>query len=100
MIIVNGYVRMQDASQIEALKLAAIAHIKASRAEPGCVDYSLSVDMLDPSIVHVSERWESWDALETHFQSPHMAAWSRILADIRFEGRVIQAYEVKDGRPL
>lgn len=100
MIVVDGYVRLKKASDVEKIRPFAEAQIAASRAEAGCLDYGYAVDFLDPCLIRVSEKWESWAALEAHFKMPHMAVWRGHLADIDIEGRVISAHEVKDTRPL
>ena len=77
MIIIEGHVRLADAGDIDRLRTAAEAQIAATRAEAGCIGYAYAVDLLDPCVMRVAERWESWEALEAHFKAPHMAAWRR-----------------------
>lgn len=38
MVIVEGFVRMQNAGDFETVRAAAEAQIAASRAESGCID--------------------------------------------------------------
>lgn len=42
----------------------ALAVIVAARAAPGCVDFHLSADPIDPSRVNVFEQWDSVEAVE------------------------------------
>lgn len=100
MIIVDGYVRLKSAADIDRLRPFAEAQIEASRAEPGCLDYGYAVDLLDPCIIRVSEKWDSWEALEAHFTMPHMAVWRAHLQTLEMQGRVISAYEVADKRSI
>jgi len=100
MIIVEGFVRMENAGDFENVRAAAEAQIASSRAEDGCIDYTYSLDVLDPQIMRVLERWKSWDALEAHFKEPHMDAWRAALADIRFLERSLRAHEVKETRDV
>ena len=100
MIIVEGYVRMQAAGDFEKVRTAAEAQIAASRAEGGCIDYTYALDVLDPQIMRVLERWESWDALETHFQQPHMNVWRGALADVKFLERSLRAHAVAETRDI
>ena len=96
MIIVEGFVRLQDAGDFNRVRAAAEAQISASRAEGGCIDYTYSIDVLDPHIMRVLERWQSWDALENHFKQTHMIPWRAALADIIFAERSLRAPEVSE----
>jgi quinol monooxygenase YgiN len=42
---------------------------------PGCDHYALSVDIDDPNLIHVSERWRDQAALGTHLVSDHVVAF-------------------------
>ena len=44
MIIVEGYVRMENPGDFETVRAAAEAQIAASRAEDGCIDYTYALD--------------------------------------------------------
>lgn len=100
MIIVEGFVRMERAGDFETVRAAAEAQIAASKAEAGCIDYTYAIDVLDPTIMRVLERWQSWDALETHFKQPHMDTWRAALADVTFLERDLRAHEVRETREL
>ncbi|MEM7337286.1 MAG: putative quinol monooxygenase [Actinomycetota bacterium] len=65
---------------LDALREALVAMQDASRAEDGCHDYTFSVEVADPAVVRLSERWESIDALRAHFTQPHMATFGEALA--------------------
>jgi hypothetical protein len=43
--------------------------LEHARAAPGCLDFSLSPDLLDPGRVNVYERWESHAALLAYRES-------------------------------
>lgn len=100
MIIVEGHVRMENAGDFENVRAAAEAQITASKAEGGCIDYTYAIDVLDPCVMRVLERWQSWDALEAHFKEPHMDTWRAALADVKFSERVIRAHEVAETRDV
>ncbi len=91
---------MANAGDFEAVRSAAAAQIAASRAEGGCIDYTYAIDVVDPQIMRVLERWQSWEALEAHFKQPHMDAWRAALADVKFLERVIRAHETGETRDL
>ena len=100
MIIVEGFVRMERAGDFEKVRAAASAQIAASRAEGGCIDYTYALDVLDPQIMRVLERWTSWDALDAHFREPHMNEWREALAGVKFLERSLRAHEVSETREL
>ena len=100
MIIVEGFVRMEQVGDFEKVRSAAEAQIAASRAEGGCIDYTYALDVVDPQVMRVLERWESWDALEAHFKKPHMDAWRAALADVKFLERSLRAHEVQETRDV
>ena len=62
MIVIEGTVRLPP-DRIETARPAMEAMIRASRAEAGCLDYAYSLDLMDPGLVRVTERWESREAL-------------------------------------
>ena len=72
MIIVHAVVE-SSRENIDAMKSAIEVMERKSRAEQGCLDYTFSVELHQPEVVRITERWESLDALTAHFQQPHMA---------------------------
>ena len=100
MIIVEGFVRMAAAGDFERVRDAATAQIEASRAEGGCIDYTYAIDVLDPQIMRVLERWDSWEALEAHFKMSHMGPWRAALKDVKFLERTLRAHEVRETRDV
>ena len=67
--------------------------IRASRAEAGCLDYAYSIDVLDPGLVRVTERWESREALDTHFKTAHMATWRAFFPQLGITDRSLRLFE-------
>jgi len=63
MIVVAGWVRVA-ADHRDAYLESCRAVVEAGRAAPGCIDFSLSPDLLDPGRINVFEQWESTDAVE------------------------------------
>ncbi|MBA4227213.1 MAG: antibiotic biosynthesis monooxygenase [Hyphomonas sp.] len=100
MIIVEGYVRFADAGDFPCIRDAAFAQMSASRAEPGCLAYTYALDVADPCLMRVLERWESWQALEDHFARPHMIPWRAALAAVSVVERNLQAHEVMQSRKV
>ena len=92
MIVIEGTVRVPP-EQIEAARPAMERMIRASRAEAGCLDYAYSLDLLDPGLVRVTERWKNREALAAHFATPHMAEWRAQFATFRITDRSLRLYE-------
>ena len=65
MVIVGGSFELEPGDRDEFLA-SRVDMIRASRAEPGCIEYTFSADPLDPRRVVLFERWESQDALDAH----------------------------------
>ncbi|MEW9549141.1 putative quinol monooxygenase [Nonomuraea sp. NPDC050783] len=65
MVIVagRGYV---DPRQREALLTSLEASLRRTRTEPGCLDYVVAADPVEPGRVNVYERWESEEHLAAH----------------------------------
>lgn len=95
MVIVMGTVRV-DPDAVERLRPAMEAMMAASRAEDGCLTYAYALDLLEPGLVRVSERWTDRAALEAHFKTAHMATWRAALAG-QIRERDIKLYEAGDG---
>jgi len=92
MIIVTGEVRFGD-GEIERLKEALAANIAATRAEDGCEAYAYGVDIGDPNLLHVAERWSDQAAVDAHMTAPHMGPLMAELGAARIESMRIDAYE-------
>ena len=94
MIIIEGTVRVPP-GKIEMARASMETMILSSRAEPGCIDYAYSLDLLDPGLVRVTERWQSREALDAHFGSPHMAAWRAVIGTLGITDRSLRLYEAE-----
>lgn len=79
MITITAVVQ-SSAEDIAALRPALVAMETASRAEAGCVDYTFCQEVGNPDVLRINELWESMEALEAHFQSPHMAEFNAAVA--------------------
>lgn len=99
MIVVAGHVRVDPANRAAAL--AAIrAVVAGTRQEPGNVTYTFAADFDDESTFHVFEVWESAEALEAHFGTPHVAEFARAARAFGVREMQIQRYYVERTGPL
>ena len=92
MIIVNGTVRF-GAGEIDRLRDAMARNVEATRAEDGCEHYAYAVDVSDPNLLHVSERWRDDAAIEAHMATPHMGAFMAEVGAAKVESMSIKAYQ-------
>jgi quinol monooxygenase YgiN len=99
MILIAGTVRL-PADNVAKGRAAMRAVIEATRAEPGCVEYAFSEDLLEPGLIHVNERWRSRDDLGAHMKSAHMLKWREESAALGLGDRKLSVYEVGEPTKL
>jgi len=63
MIIVAGWIRTAPTDRVAYLE-SCRAVVTAARAAPGCLDFSLSADLLDEGRINVFEQWDSAASVE------------------------------------
>ena len=64
MIIVAGHL-IVDPSQRESYLTECLSVVEQARRAAGCLDFSISADLVDPGRINVFERWESQADVET-----------------------------------
>ena len=74
MLILSVVVRV-PAAEVEALRPHMRKIIAASRAEPGCIFYSLAEDVAEPGVIRAFEIYRDDDALKAHGASEHFKVW-------------------------
>ena len=65
----------------DVVRDALTALVTPTRAEAGCVSYSLSQSAADPSTFITEEVWTSQADLDAHMQTPHIAQALQASAD-------------------
>ncbi len=98
-LIVGGTFRI-PAANLEAFKAPMAEMLAASRAEPGCVEYSYAMDVAEPGLVRVFEVWRARADLEAHFKSAHLARWREAWARFGVSDRRLTAYEITGSEPV
>jgi len=93
MLIVMGEV-VVDEGAVDKVRDALRTMEQETRKEPGCLGYAFSLDVNDASTVRISERWQSLEALQAHFATPHMAAFGLAVADLQPKSMDLKCYEV------
>jgi quinol monooxygenase YgiN len=99
MLVIAGHIRI-DPSKREAATAAAVDVMEATRREKGCLAYTFSADLHDEGLIHIFEEWESQDALDAHFKSPHMANFQKAIPNLGVKEMKIRRYEVSSAGPL
>lgn len=81
MLVIHAEIRI-PADEVEKLAEVARPMCVKSEAEEGCYLYAFSVDVSEPGLVRITEEWESQEALDAHFQTPHMADFQAGMAGL------------------
>jgi quinol monooxygenase YgiN len=63
MVIVAGHL-VVDPQQRDDYLAGCVEVVRQARRAPGCLDFSLTADLLEPGRVNIFERWESQGAVE------------------------------------
>lgn len=58
--------------KIEELKVLLSGLIDPTRREKGCISYQLLQNRADPTDFTFIEEWEGDDAIDDHFDTPHV----------------------------
>ena len=63
MVIVAGHLIVGRDTRDDYLD-GCTAVVEQARAAPGCLDFSISADLLDPARINVFERWDARESVE------------------------------------
>lgn len=87
MLIIAGHLEV-DPSDRDGYVAGCAAVVEAARAAPGCLDFSISADIVDPGRVVVYERWsDEDDLLEFRGSGPDGSQQATIMsADVKRYG--------------
>ena len=79
-IIMVGWERVKPGALEKSLERMQ-RMVAETRAEPGCLAYTLSFDIGEPDILRIFEMYRDEDALTAHGESAHLAAWRNYFGD-------------------
>ncbi len=99
MLMILGSFRV-DVARMDDARPAMLRMLTESRAEPGCIQYSYSQDLLDPGLFLVTERWRDRDALSGHFTAPHLLEWRGERAKLGITECMVTLHEADAGEPV
>ena len=63
MVIVAGHL-IVGREQRDDYLAGCVQVVEQARNSPGCLDFAISADLIDPARINVFERWESQEAVE------------------------------------
>lgn len=89
-----------SAEDIAALRDVFAEMERASRAEEGCHDYTFLQEVSNPDVLRINERWESMEALQAHFATPHMAKFNEAISGRPPRSMTLQLHELGEERTL
>ena len=95
MLIVSGVIEVQPDKRDEAIALAR-EMMAETASEQGCLQYRFYADIENENRFRVFEEWSGDDALQAHFETPHMARFNARIADILAAPPRITRYQVSD----
>lgn len=61
-LIISGWIRV-DPAERDVYVAGCAEVVRAARAAPGCLDFAIAADIVDPGRVTVYERWTDEDSL-------------------------------------
>lgn len=76
MIVKHSEVPVKAESRERALKAMEWMAIE-SRAEPGVIDYRVTVDIEEPNVLRIVEQYEDSEAAQSHESSEHLDEFQR-----------------------
>lgn len=92
-IVIAGTIEI-DPAKIEEASAAALEIMRETHKEEGNIAYAFSRDLADEGLIHVFEKWESQEALDFHFKTPHMAEFQKKMGGFGIKGMKLEKYEV------
>ena len=70
--------------------------IEPTRSEPGCELYGMAVDFDDPTIIWISEQWESKAHLDDHLRTAHVQEFLGVAANLSILDMEARQYTVSE----
>ncbi len=88
------------AGALDKAHRAIATMVEASLSEEGCISYAFAQNALDPTKLHIVEKWVDDTALSFHFQTPHMATFQKALGGLDVTVTSASKFQADDGAPL
>ena len=98
-IVIRGTLPVRADKRDEAIA-AFIAVSEGSETETGCQVYRFAEDVREPNSFIITEHWDDEEALASHFQTPHMAAFTSVVGELLAGAPDVVKYQVSSFGPL
>ena len=98
MILITGAIRARQDTMDELVSLS-LAHVRRSRAEPGCLSHAVHRDLEDPLRLVFVEQWADREAVAAHFAVPASREFVRVAATLADGRPEITLYDAQPIRP-
>lgn len=92
MIVVAGWLKVEPGNRSAYLD-GCRAVVEAARQAPGCVDFSIGGDLVDPGRINVFEQWESVEAVERFRGSGPADDQQALIVDAHVEQHTVAGTE-------
>lgn len=99
MLAITGTMRLPEGKMDELLPVMTDV-LEKSRKEKGCVLYAFALDVLDPTLLRISELWETQEDLAAHGQSEHVVRWREKGAAIGVHDRQLKLHQISSSKDL
>ena len=94
MVIVAGRITVEP-QQRESYLAGCVSVVERARSAAGCLDFTITADLVDPGRIDVFERWESREAVEAFRGGGPSDEQSAAMLSAS-----VAEYDVADVRPL
>ena len=81
-VILEGRLLCKDAAEAEVVKKSLPKHIRLTKAEPGCISFSVTPTE-DPWVWLVHEEFEDSGAFEAHQQRAAASKWGQATSGLQ-----------------
>ena len=93
MLVIAGTIRIDPAKREEAVAAARVI-MEKTHQEDGNLAYAFSTDLEDGALLHIFEKWQSQEALDFHFKTPHMAEFQAAAGGFGLHEMNLEKYEI------
>jgi len=95
MIIVTGVIQAR-LDTFDELRRLSLEHVARSRAEPGCLEHGVSIDVNDGLRLVFFERWLDRESLLAHFAVPASREFVKRVAALAAHPPEVATYDASE----
>jgi quinol monooxygenase YgiN len=95
MVVVTGTLHARPETLAEVLRLSR-EHVLRSRAEPGCAEHGVAIDVDDAMRLVFFERWTDLAALGVHLKLPASRGFGKAVAGLVDQAPTLSVFEAKE----